>query len=138
MLEAFGQRLRAERLRIGGDQAVFGAVGAVTRNSQSSYERGQTAPSVEYLYRIAEHGADIGYILTGQRNDGSLGWEEIQMLEMFGKLSAREREAVFSMLSVLVGNTVAAADLPKRVTAVAPPRLHDPARPYRPGSDAEN
>lgn len=138
VLEALGIRLRSERVRLGHAQREFGALVGTNRQSQLNYENGRTAPNAEYLYRIAEHGADIGYILTGHRTDGSLGWEETQIFEMFQMLSAREREAVFSLMSVLTGRIIEASDLPKRAHLPEHPSLQNQRQTYRSGPDAKD
>lgn len=103
MLEAFGRRLREERLKAFSKQSEFADWGGVKTNSQVNYEAGRTPPTVEYLYRLAEHGVDIGYILTGRRNDGTLSPSMELFLELFDKLSEREREGVFAMVATIAG-----------------------------------
>lgn len=39
----------------------------VQRRTQVNYERGQRLPDAGYLAKIAEHGADVQYIVTGKR-----------------------------------------------------------------------
>jgi transcriptional regulator with XRE-family HTH domain len=70
---SIGERLRAERERLGLSQseiaevvAAAGVPGA-TRQSQSLYEKGKRMPDAAYLAVIASVGLDIGYILTSQR-----------------------------------------------------------------------
>ncbi len=63
---AFGERLRAERERLGLTQAEFSALGGVGRNAQRRYETDERAPDSDYLTRIADAGADILYIVTGR------------------------------------------------------------------------
>lgn len=65
---AFGLRLREERLRIGLVQEQMCIFGGVSKRSQVVYEAGAGAPNSRYLSLIAEAGADVLYIVTGQRN----------------------------------------------------------------------
>jgi transcriptional regulator with XRE-family HTH domain len=65
--ETVGERLREERKRLGYDQRGFAAKAAVSKNTQLAYEQGKPGMDVGYLLRIAELGADIGYIVTGGR-----------------------------------------------------------------------
>ena len=65
-------RLREERVRLGKSQEKFGAIGGVARNAQSNYEKGSRLPDARYLAAVADAGADIQYILTGERSDTSL------------------------------------------------------------------
>lgn len=111
MLEGFSQRLREARLDMRLDQLAFADLGGVKKNSQVNYEAGRTPPTVEYLYRLADHGVDIGYILTGRRSDSSLSFEQVLLTELFEKMSAREREAVMQLMMTLTGQTVSAAEI---------------------------
>lgn len=62
-----GTRLREERERLGFNQTDFGAVGGVLKKAQFNYEKGERSPDAAYLAAIAAAGADVLYILTGQR-----------------------------------------------------------------------
>ena len=114
MLEAFGQRLREVRLQARVDQVTFASWGGVKKNSQISYEAGRTAPSVEYLLQLEQYGIDIGYVLTGRHSDGSVDIAQSFLVELFGKLSAREREAVMQLLMTLAGQSVSTEELAAR------------------------
>lgn len=61
-------RLRAERERLGFNQTDFGAIGGVKKLAQINYEKGERQPDSRYLAAIAAAGADVLYILTGQRS----------------------------------------------------------------------
>ena len=63
-----GERLREERERLGLNQTDFAAVGGIGRKTQFNYESGERAPDGAYLAAIAAAGADVLYILTGQRS----------------------------------------------------------------------
>lgn len=71
-LDDIGQRIRAERERVGLSQTELGAVGGVQKNAQHNYEGGKRAPDATYLASIARVGCDILYILTGERSEASL------------------------------------------------------------------
>lgn len=60
-------RLRQERLRTGLNQKDFGALAGVGLQTQNRYENQETQPNAEYLGRLAEHGIDVFYVLTGRR-----------------------------------------------------------------------
>ena len=64
-------RLREERERLGMNQVDFGAVGGVKKLAQINYEKGERSPDSAYLAAIAAAGADVLYILTGQRAGGA-------------------------------------------------------------------
>ncbi len=60
-------RLRLERLRLELNQTEFAAYGGVRKQAQILYEQGRRKPDTSYLLGIALAGADVTYILTGQR-----------------------------------------------------------------------
>jgi len=60
-------RLKEERNRLRYNQTDFAAIGGVSKKTQIDYEKGTTSPTGVYLSAIAAIGADVNYILTGQR-----------------------------------------------------------------------
>lgn len=60
-------RLAEERERLGLSQERLGAVAGVSRNSQANYEKGKRMPDAAYLEALAGAGADVQYVITGQR-----------------------------------------------------------------------
>lgn len=110
-LMALGHRLRDERLATRKSQAEFGQLAGVSENSQTAYEKGKTPPTVSYLLKLRPHGVDIGYVLTGVRLDSSLGFEGELLVELFGKLSEREREGVMQLLMILGGQSISTAEI---------------------------
>ena len=64
-------RLREERERLGFSQEAFGVLGGVQKRAQINYEKGERHPDSAYLAAIAAAGADVLYILTGQRAGGA-------------------------------------------------------------------
>lgn len=48
-------------------QIDFAAFGGAKKHSQINYEADRTAPGIDYLYALGEHGVDIVYVLTGER-----------------------------------------------------------------------
>ena len=67
----FGTRLKEERGRLGLTQSLFAAHGGVVKFTQINYEKGERHPDSAYLAAIAAAGADVLYILTGQRAGGA-------------------------------------------------------------------
>lgn len=60
--------------------------GQVTMRSQRNYEKGERFPDAVYLSAIAEAGADVRYIVTGQREGPapeSLSADERELLALF-------------------------------------------------------
>jgi transcriptional regulator with XRE-family HTH domain len=64
-------RLREERERLGFTQEAFAVLGGVQKRAQINYEKGERHPDSAYLAAIAAAGADVLYILTGQRMGGA-------------------------------------------------------------------
>lgn len=63
-----GDRIRSERERLGFKQADFAALGGASKNSQLAWEKGHAMPNAGVLAEYAKAGADVLYILTGQRS----------------------------------------------------------------------
>lgn len=84
-LEAFGQRLREERQRLGFTQADFAEAGGVKRAAQFLYEKGDRAPNVDYISRLLEKGVNLRYLFLGDTPelDASLALEKNDITEAF-------------------------------------------------------
>lgn len=65
---SIGERLKAERERLGLNQTDFGALGGVQKQAQLKYERGDRNPDSAYLASVSEAGVDVLYVLTGRRS----------------------------------------------------------------------
>lgn len=105
-------RLREERERLGMSQEALATLGGVQKRAQINYEKGERHPDSAYLAAIAAAGADVLYILTGQRAGGvkpapTLTAEEETMLGYFRDASKEVRRAALGALlgaSAPVGN----------------------------------
>lgn len=90
-------RLRQERVRLGHNQADFGALAGVSRRTQAAYESGSTSPDVAYLSALAGAGADVHFIVSG--NVGTtISPEESELLRRFRAAGAPVRAAVLAAL----------------------------------------
>ena len=73
IFNSIGDRLKEVREFMEQSQSDFACIAAAagvpgaTRQSQAKYEKGLASPSAAYLAAIAAEGADVLYILTGQR-----------------------------------------------------------------------
>lgn len=94
----YGDRLRSERLRLGFSQEKFGTLAGIEKNTQSNYERGKRSPDVVYLCQIALVGADVQYIVTGQR----LTPAEKELLLLFRTLTSSQQQALILLLTSLL------------------------------------
>lgn len=66
-------RVVEERKRIGFNQAEAADACGISREMWGKYERGKAALGGEVLFRFAAAGADVQYILTGQRQGQGIG-----------------------------------------------------------------
>lgn len=96
------ERLAEERLRLGKTQKEMAAVGQVGDRSYWHYEKGERSPDSEFLANIAAAGADVLYILTGQRTGGTLAPDEAALLDNYrhaqpdGKVALRTTSAALA------------------------------------------
>lgn len=65
-----GNRLRDERRRLGLTQDAFAARCGVCKRSQINYENGLSAPRAGYFQRANALGADILFLMTGEKSPG--------------------------------------------------------------------
>jgi transcriptional regulator with XRE-family HTH domain len=104
-MKTFGNRLREERNRLGLNQTDFAGLGMVKKGAQIKYESGERMPDALYLSAIAAAGADVNYILTGQRSlvicENSAGYklspEQKVLLDNYANCSQEDKEAIKRM-----------------------------------------
>jgi len=103
-----GRRLKDEREKLGFNQTDFAAIGGVGRKSQFNYEEGERNPDAVYLAAIAAAGADIQYIVTGERQGRGIGessvhqavLDAVYLLSLGKKIDARQlASAVVKLLA---------------------------------------
>jgi transcriptional regulator with XRE-family HTH domain len=80
-----GARLREERELRGMSQSEFAALTGVHRKSQENYEADRRQPDAAYFVALAAAGADVLYILTGERSGAAsaLTADERELLALF-------------------------------------------------------
>lgn len=64
--EPFGDRLRAERHRLGLTQTALGELGGVSKTSVVGYEAGNYTPDIAFLAGVADGGVDPIFVLQGE------------------------------------------------------------------------
>lgn len=69
---SIGARLKEERIRLGQSQADFAALAGASRGGQLKWETGEAYPNAKALVAFADAGADVVYILFGQRQNAPL------------------------------------------------------------------
>lgn len=96
-------RLRAERARLNLRQEEFATFGGVKRNTQSLYEKGERTPDANYLAGIVKAGADVLYILTGNRSieREALKPEEAALLDNYRHSSEEGQKAIQATSTLL-------------------------------------
>jgi transcriptional regulator with XRE-family HTH domain len=67
---AFGVRLREERERLGLSQAALGDLVGAAKRTVVEWEKDTTSPTGHALERLASHGMDVSYVVTGKRSGG--------------------------------------------------------------------
>lgn len=101
-MSTFGNRLRAERKRLGLNQTTLGAAGGVSKESQLNYENDSRSPDANYLTAIAAAGVDVTYLLTGVRaGDAQLSREEQALLDNYKHADEEGKDAARRVLSSL-------------------------------------
>lgn len=64
--DSFGQRLRAERERLGLSQTALASIAGIRRLAQSQYEKETSSPNVRYLSAVGSAGLNLEYIVFGR------------------------------------------------------------------------
>ncbi len=67
MKKIIAGRLLEERQRLGLKKGEMATAGGIANSTYTNYEEGTRAPDGEFLAAIAAAGADVQYILTGNR-----------------------------------------------------------------------
>lgn len=87
-----GERLAKERLRLGLTQSEFAGALGLSRNSVTQYEAGNHQPGAEALVGMHAAGADVLYILTGQRAESRMMDLDLDMDRMAIALQEARRQ----------------------------------------------
>nr|VFK02509.1 MAG: hypothetical protein BECKLFY1418A_GA0070994_12041 [Candidatus Kentron sp. LFY] len=88
-------RLKEERKRLEYSQTNFGAIGGITMKTQMLYENGSRVPDARYLQAIHRAGADVLYILTGERNAATPATgQEARVLALYRSSPPGVREGI--------------------------------------------
>lgn len=93
-----GDRLKEERERLRMTQESFSVAGGAGKRAYIRYEQGERLPDAGFLAAISASGADVLYIVTGQRTDGLLSAEEQTLLSYYRDAPAAVRRAAMGAL----------------------------------------
>ncbi|MFJ3047000.1 helix-turn-helix domain-containing protein [Herbaspirillum chlorophenolicum] len=103
-MNTIGERLKAERTRLGFNQTEFAAIGGVQRRAQLFYEQDERRPDAGYLQAVSRLGVDVQFVVTGAPSSQALTDEEALLLDGFRKLDIKNKARV---LGVVEGATPA-------------------------------
>jgi len=87
---SMGERIRNEREKIGLQRKELAEKMGVSDTTQGNYEKNRKAPDAKYLEQMAELGADVQYIITG---NPTLRPEDATLLDDWLKLNDADRRA---------------------------------------------
>jgi len=111
---SLGERLKAERLRLGYSQTDFAELAGASKRSQIGWEQGRSAPDANVLAVWAAEGMDVGYVVTGvpanRATSPDLPPDEQLLLEAYRGMKAADRKALLATL--LTGGKSAAKPKP--------------------------
>lgn len=101
--------MREERQRLDLNQTQLGETGGVTKKTQMLYEAGDRYPDAAYLAAIAAAGADVRYIVTGERDGPApevLSSDERELLSLFRAAPLAVKAAAIGALQGAAAKTV--------------------------------
>jgi transcriptional regulator with XRE-family HTH domain len=82
-MESIGERLRAERKRLGFSLKAFGALGGVSEKTMVLYEKGERTPDVSFVAQVANHGVDVLFVVTGETESSALTTDEADLVRRY-------------------------------------------------------
>jgi transcriptional regulator with XRE-family HTH domain len=93
-------RLKEERKRLGLSQEQAAKALSVSTRTIYTYENAKAAPPISVLLTLAQLGADIMYIITGEHESGRLPDTEQQLITSFRSAPAPVQAGIMAMLQV--------------------------------------
>lgn len=109
-MEAIGDRLRRERIRLEMTQREMAVLGGIQQNTQILYEKNRRQLPAAYLVAVAGHGLDISYVLCGTRPRQLRGEvaEEAALIHNLRALGVREQQDFVRVITTLARLTLKA------------------------------
>lgn len=91
-----GSRIKEERARLGLSQAEAAEKTGISREMWGKYERGSAIPGGEVLFSFASIGADMQFIMTGQRpaQAATLSPREAALVDNFKNMVDEDKRAI--------------------------------------------
>jgi transcriptional regulator with XRE-family HTH domain len=100
-MASFGNRLKAERIRLGLTQTAMAELGGVRANAQLGYEKDNSSPSAEYLANLVKHGLDINFMFHGDDLAVSPPQQVAELLSVVTQLPPAHQATGFAVLALL-------------------------------------
>mgnify|MGYP002344574184 CR=1 FL=1 len=99
---SLGERLKAERERLGYTQPEFAELAGASKRTQIGWEQGRSVPDANALVAWAAEGLDVGFLLSGKKADVAtsrhLPPDEQLLLEAYRGMTAPARKALLAEL----------------------------------------
>jgi transcriptional regulator with XRE-family HTH domain len=93
-------RLKSERTRLSLKQNELASMCGISREMWGKYERGIAVPGGDVLVSFAQAGADIQYILTGEKSGGvALSRDESELVQHYRKAPLVVKAAALAALT---------------------------------------
>lgn len=93
-MSTIGARLAEERKRLGYSQTKFAALGGAAKRTMIDWEKDVASPNAAFLSSIADAGADVLYVLTGQRIGGALPPREAALVDNYRQTDERGKRII--------------------------------------------
>ena len=131
MNKSLSLRLKEERKRLRISQAEAASRSGVQRETWSRYENGLLQPGTDVWVALSLMGADIRYILSGERepvfSDTELSQNEKALVALYRGLEGEARNTLMDLLGVIV-KTGAEAAVPQPPAEEPAPEKKKPMR----------
>ena len=97
------ERLKSERENLGLSQQALADLLGISLRSQQNYEKGDRSPDSAYLAAIAAAGADVLYILTGERSSAQPAHDAAEqvLLDSYRRCSSQARQNLIQTAALL-------------------------------------
>ena len=98
-----GNRLREERERLGLTQPVFAELAGAKKRTLIDWEKDVSSPTAVQLAQLAAAGADVLYILTGQRSSAQPAHDAAEqvLLDSYRRCSSQARQNLIQTAALL-------------------------------------
>jgi transcriptional regulator with XRE-family HTH domain len=97
-----GERIKAERARLGMSQPAFGEIVKATKWTVWNWEKGDSAPDANQLAALAAVGLDVAYVVTGLRETSPSCASGTEIDEVFNALTDADRQIVIELAKSLL------------------------------------